>query len=749
MDIITTKLPGLTYQTPVSSNDLEYVDDILNEAILIRLQLIMAFNNFGIVDSNNPREEITDTIRPLDVIVSENNSTQLTVNPGTAVTQEGHIVNLSSPFTNIDIANSEDGVINICYIEYLIEDGDNTNLSLQNTVVPVKRVQVVDPNRIIKVVTLDTYMDSNVYSSDRKKNIVVLAAITPKMYMINDIQSSYTLDIDKTNEVFEFNRPWFSPTDVEHRSRIGTGELTEQNPHALGLNELSSGNLTIYRQLLNTGIIISKDISISGVPGALCYEEVSATRIKRDVTGEITADSVLTNPGAFYVELNSYPNVIGSVVDINGNDLSVDLIEGTNIIVFGYENKPDDFEIEYFETKAIQPPLVPSTYMVFQTPVENEVVVSEGIESETTNLNISLGNNGTIAKEFNILYNAIGTMEANPSVIVPTTKIQNIDEEQLLDLDFNIGSKIIIGLTEATSTGTVNLKIKIYGVNIDDEYISETLVFDETWEDQVVPAAFENPNQFVQSETIFKSISNWEIIENDNTSNTASIIMYAHVEGALDERLLVAKLYWDGKKPTDLKDIRKIDFVARQFVAKRTAIQEVGEGIIASSDITELINRDENDKPSFHLISEDFRMPRYLDTKTIDWVKFDDGLDVSIIPISIRSSDNYRKIYRSRSISLHRYNVTTRIVVVLHGSNAGINEYGSVRLKVKNQEEEKEAIAIPLKGSPNNSTFVAYFEGVYEEIQFIVSGRAVGLTALLIQPSYIDPDYDVTSQFEE
>ncbi len=59
-------------------------------------------------------------------------------------------------------------------------------------------------------------------------------------------------------------------------------------PHSLGLNDLSQGELTLYDQMLSHGMVLGLDADIPGVPGELCLETVTTTRVKIDNDGSKT-----------------------------------------------------------------------------------------------------------------------------------------------------------------------------------------------------------------------------------------------------------------------------------------------------------------------------------------------------------------------------------------------------------------------------------------------------------------------------
>jgi hypothetical protein len=95
-----------------------------------------------------------------------------------------------------------------------------------------------------KLMTVGDYLPLSVLSSD----MILLAQI-----LVDSSQTQFSV-LSSTDT--RLQRPWFSAMDTEHRGSVGSGIISNNNPHGLSLEDLSSsGGLSYWRQQDITGAV--------------------------------------------------------------------------------------------------------------------------------------------------------------------------------------------------------------------------------------------------------------------------------------------------------------------------------------------------------------------------------------------------------------------------------------------------------------------------------------------------------------
>jgi len=269
----------INFSAKLVTNDLSTMQDTINTELLQRLKLVIgsyrsAGARYGIVSETNP-VGVDTTSLPFAVISS---STELKVNvsSGIIVTNDGEIA-ISSDSTDLALADDTEGVVNLVIAEYKLIDSDPRPATFEESIIYAQKTL----DTVVKVITLSNYNNISVFPLTRKNNSVVLAAVQVYKNENQDLK----LNIDTTQTIYSFIRPWFSPIDIEHRSKTGTGSITEKNPHGLSFADLSTGNLSIYSQLLSHGVIVSRDDCVKNVAGCSFTETFETTSIFEDTTG--------------------------------------------------------------------------------------------------------------------------------------------------------------------------------------------------------------------------------------------------------------------------------------------------------------------------------------------------------------------------------------------------------------------------------------------------------------------------------
>jgi hypothetical protein len=419
------KLPGVNFQAPLATDDLEFQQTSNGQEIQerTRLEIGAVQNNlgrFGIVDDTDPQDiSTTDIDRPLNVSVSVDNLLRIDITPGTGVTACGNWVKLLNRITSFELASTAVGAVNVVFIEYFTEDGAERRVNKFNIDVAVRNQRPADNDTVIKVDILGNFNDAAQYSPDRMKDIVILSYVT--VNQLADLSLDLAIDLGGNN--FPANRPWFSPVDIEHRNKVGTADATDTNPHGTSLNDLAAGRLTLYQQAVQHGMVLSKDSDVPRYPGIKTEDEIEAASFQLDGTGVVTRRSTqFGGTNSWWATLKHFPLTVGSAY-ATGNparQVSVDFVPDTNILVIP-SNEPIPTEgvtIEYMFAQAGEGPVDPATNdLVFKQPADSELIIADGIAvSSIPTPVISFDGSGPIPRDFRVLLDSEGDLISTPQI---------------------------------------------------------------------------------------------------------------------------------------------------------------------------------------------------------------------------------------------------------------------------------------------------------------------------------------------
>jgi hypothetical protein len=562
-------LAGLNYDSKLNIDDLTFQNDETEKAILDRTTIVfggraLSQPRYGIIDLINTRNIVSsETSRPLLVYASITNSVNINVSSGSAVTLNGAIVSNTVLIEDLELARKAVNDINIVYIENEIIDSPPVRKTRYNVDQYTRRIQ--NPV-VVKVSLLSDFQNDILFPPSRRSNIVVLAIIT----VVQTATSELELHFDYSNSVYAFNRPWYSPVDVEHRSQLGGGTATETNPHGLTYNDLVSGNLTLYDQILDVGKILARDDVIKGVVGTPCFETILATRIMTDGTGTTTSGSRFGGLGAKFIELANYPTQITSFyLDAHkGRDIAWDHIKGTKIIVIP---SPETFTstatIWYNRVYALSPPVqVLSNNISFSQPDQTkELIVTGGIAlTQLTSQFVDFDGSGPVPRNYTLYVTSSGELLKAPQPIQTPFLLDDLGT-LITPISASIfgSSKISVGLAGANAVSSMEVQIKLFGRDIDDNDINETIVFSgSTWQ---TTTSLENPNQYILSTNVFTILTAIQVVSRTADGPNSKIQLWAELETGttleLNKLAKVATLLWDGVAITNLKDQRAISNV--------------------------------------------------------------------------------------------------------------------------------------------------------------------------------------------
>jgi len=563
---MSVNLPGVNFQAPVSTDFLSFQQDSSSEEIQERTKLSIAGES-GIVDDTDPRDiSITDLGRPLNVLPSTD-PIRVDISPGTAVTAGGNWVKLNNKIFLFELASTAIGAVNVVYIEYFLEEGEERRVNKFNVDVAVQQQRPATNEDVIGVATLENFNNAALFSPTRKEDIVVLGIVT--VNQLADLSLDITIDLGDSN--FTFNRSWYSPVDIRHREMVGTAEPTSTNPHGTSLNDLAAGKLTLYQQTLAHGMVLSKDISVPKMPGVKMTETIQAASFLIDTTGDITRRSAIYGGiNAKYANLGHFAVRLGSVYETGfpAIQLAADFVPGESILVVPEDEEiPDNgVTIEYLVASAGEAPVDPPTNdLTFGQPGDSELIVADGIAvTDIPTPTISFDGSGPIPRDFRVFLDANGALLKSPQILLAPTKLDAIVGSTSIGIAMQGDAPIEIGLTRAANVTGMEVSIRLIGVDINSNPLNETVTFEfGTYVDSAIPGTSENPNQFVRTTGLFLSLDSIEILNRVNDGNDSTIIVYAaqeaHITESFNEKCALANIFWDGLAVDEVRDVRTIN----------------------------------------------------------------------------------------------------------------------------------------------------------------------------------------------
>ncbi len=724
------KVPTINMDSEaVDSDTLALYLEALQRETLDRTKL-MCGNNFGIVSQTSPKIFNTAGSNPLWVSVVDQYSCR--VYSGACITASGRLIKLSSD-TNISLVSLTENAVNVVFLQAeVVSDSETVFASTGEMVSTGTHIETT-----LRCLDYNTYIGLN---TETREDTCVLAFVVFKR-----AGNSIVYESDST-----WLRPWFSSQDREHRSRIGSGDVTESNPHGLGFNELTTAGLTIIDHLTSTGMILSKDSNISGVPGYLCFDDYEESDIKTDTTGQITKKSFFGGIGAHYLELKAYPNMICRVLgvaDVNGNQFEYpcDYIPGSRILVFFSATKPTAVTIHYTRTPSLSIISETASSLTFN-PIDNrERVISSGLSLATVkNTTAYIRRYGGIPVELRFQVNRSGEIEADPKVLVASkrpTEVPNNTQNVLAT--FLTPCYIGVGASRLGEALDILLAVKLTGTDNQGNAVEEILEFDKmTWEDTLdVVGVNEKHNQILYTKTSWSVLTSYEVLSNatyplQSIDPSGYIQVYAKLDPARHKNAIIATAFWNGRQLKRISDSRRVLPVIRDGIYGQTSITSIGELIAGVNEI--FTSQNDTQKRIQLIVSEDFQQPKYLNAPTVIW-HGRELLDVDPLPQSVVDSALYTNVYRSRNLPVRKLpEANLGIIVVLHNVDTTKVGDGSVRVVLRDELQTAECSLNPYTGDFTRRTFIAYFTYNWKSVSFVISGKCQGFSAYYVNPKTID-----------
>lgn len=597
------KIPGLNHDCPLGIDDYSYLEDVLTDELLERTKAFMG--NYlstgtvhGIVAEADPATATAGAspATPFQVDVNGTDDKKVDVHPGIAFCSAGHFLVLASKIESVSLVAAgvpASGTQYVIYVEYEEVDNPDTTVSVNyyNVSAQRQRMRVIDKD-LIKVATVGDWQDATIFTTDRMRYCVPIA-------FVNAITSGVVtiVSVDMTRAVLASNRPWFSIVDIQHRSEIGTGSAS--TPHNLSLSDLSEGDLSIYRQMLKHGVVISKDRAVPGIPGKLCTEFIDNTRVLTDdALGKVTGITDTRYSGGLantrYVLLEAYPiRVVGAVgpnsTSSTDNEVICFSIRGSNLLIIPYEEvvPAAGFYLYYTAADILQPPveILVRDEMVFSAPDSDELVIAGGKACSlvaAADRILPLGAVGPIPQFFRVLYDGDCEFVLCPQVMVCATRLSSIGTTlQTLATEMYGTAKLKVGIVNAVDGVGLSIKVKLTGTDANGGAITETVQFsnptynpistpitpsceDAHMMDHVVSGDTYTgtAGHFIRTEQAFASFDSWQITELLIDGGATIIVIYADLDPEYTVELQaacpLAEVIWDSQAACLIRDIRPV-----------------------------------------------------------------------------------------------------------------------------------------------------------------------------------------------
>lgn len=335
-------------------------------------------------------------------------------------------------------------------------------------------------DKIISVVG-NVYVTTDYIEND---DSICLSVIKTFNYSINSI--------DSNKEKFYNVRPWYSPSDLKHELMLGTGKKTENNPHAIGFNDIDSEN-TLHNKLINRGVILSKPTERQDTCGELKSYYISRKEVKFDYDNSIfdsnsSEDSEKTVHYAYF----SLPEIPISIVSIETKDghllPNYEWIEHTNLIKVN-DNVIKDFEIKYYSESSLEPYLNnENTSIEVKNIRDNCLLFSEGKNVTEINNEITFDEVKGINKNYEVFINSKGdfikvpSLEASSELEITDGELTSLFSRSRLEFILNTKNKDILDCPiSVKGSGNSTEEVEIYqsfGLYTIDEYGSKILKYE-------------------------------------------------------------------------------------------------------------------------------------------------------------------------------------------------------------------------------------------------------------------------------
>ncbi|MCW6598729.1 hypothetical protein [Yersinia ruckeri] len=480
---LTTK-PGIR----VGQDELDHLQTSLWDSILDFRKSVMSP---GIISSTNPMDSLATSFK---VSVSNN---QIMVSPGLVFFEDGHIGRLDTPIYRDTPASAS-----LLVVAPVIKTSGS-----QRTIFAEEHAPLI--TRELKV----EYVDETQYATYSLNQIhEVLAYISADGI-------SYTLSGNNL-------RRWSNIYDWNHRSKKGSGQVTESNPHGLTLFDMAfNSGLGVWSALGNDGVLVTGKQTEGNVPysGSIMRVTINSAEWVKVSDTEYTYKPQFLPLNCLYMK---------------------DVATG-NQVAFAYGMKSKVPTIKIFAAPPAQIELVMTVCGTLNFRVDKDNAHSlSSLESQNTEQVICQGAPLqpekqpviNLASWANYPINGVklyltkdNQITTYPQEAQSALKLSSLsDEGMTVKISFSKASVVQMMLANNTAKADMKLAIKIVGKDDADKTIQDVINFDNTW----APIAGKN-SAFTTLK--FKSISQIQTVSGISVdiSTTFKLFVNIPVDGFL------------------------------------------------------------------------------------------------------------------------------------------------------------------------------------------------------------------------
>jgi hypothetical protein len=739
-DNTSLPLPSINFSTGVLTQDLLHTHFQQVQAFLRQSMSLLSGSGFGVVDTTDPSSNPNNVLKPLWLTAVDQYN--YSIAPGIAVSVSGDILFLDQT-TSVSLVDLS-GNLNLVVLQYQVVDSTDRSLTTTGQMVA---------NGQIPVVTLSCITDAayqNLPYQIQQRTVVLAGVVYAVSGNIQYLAPTTTQP---------YIRNWFSFVDTVHRSHVGSGTVTPTNPHGESIGDLTVGDIRFYDQFIGSGMVLSKDISVAGIPGYFCLDTFTSAQVKVDFTGAATDGSFFGGTNVYYVNLSAIPNTVLSAYDTTLNlPISVDPIPGTTTVVLYLSVLPASISISYTKSPSLAIASVSASSITFSgLASSNELVISNGVVvQQLSQSSFPIRRYSSIPRKFTVYVDQNGFLLGDPNVLIPVQVLGTAENNvgvNLLTSTFTptVPVYVGIGLHNAGSSSSLYVTFLVHGVLADGVTLAnETITFNQsTYSDTLLPPAeSENDQQVLYTVQTYSTITSVQATAVVALASNATVLVYSKLDPARHRLAAVASGLWDGRSTQNIVDQRRILPVVRDGVYGITPITAAAEVVVGANELISGTGLNaltvQDYKRVALIIAEDFNEPRYLDSGSVLW-QGRSLLDSPVIDKSVIDSSPYRSCYRSRLIPLRKYESDNcGFVVILNSADAAVVQQGSVRVVMKNDVSDiVEIVLLPMTGDLSGRIFIGYTQVNYRAAGFVVSGKCAGFSAYFVNSTNVNTSYIV------
>jgi len=651
---------------------------IYNQEFVERLKLVFGhpdyftFPNNGVVDEVDPQSAVAGGSRPLTVSINLEDHLAVDVAPGMCVTESGMWMVLTEYARNIALANTALNIANVVYLEYKLVDGPLEVNDEKKPVVTFTQRPEEDPDvskdYIVGVATVTDYLDLQPSVRLERVPIAIVTVVT------QDDPPVSALSIDHTANSYTWNRPWFSAVDIEHRSKIGSGPESENNPHRISWNEIAVGAFGPVTLQADHGMIIGKSQSVDKVPGYVCEAAIPTSEIipyPDDASGTLTGFS-----NAPYLELPNFPVRVGRAYYVSTeSDIGALHVPETKRVVFPSEAiLPNEaIAVKYTRVEACEPPTGNNnvTFSTNNPKTDEELILAGGMGiTALYSTEETFGDAHQFPMRYIMFVDKEGKLLKTPQVIYCYKRLADIATTDITDITQYGDGVLVMGLTGAGSNVNMDIKIRVYGEDPDGNSISYLFEFTGfTWQEPgPVPNPVFNTSSYKFSlNTVYSKITSIEIdTQSFDTPNSAIMIWVCQnprdTREQMDQAAVVANVMWDGLRLSDIRDKRIVATTSRDFLNNSSGKIALEAHVRALGGNTSTLYVEDMRVPEYGSLL----LPREMDKSEFNypWYAMDQlyvgrqgAWESRALPVLTGSADMFRLMMFPQGLAQHTFQV--------------------------------------------------------------------------------------------